>query len=124
MNLKQILPIAAAVATIGAGLAAMRPLTAVYASLTGLATVEDVRVVADDVKRHKVEVRMKYLQERMWDIEGYWGERFEAEKGRRHEGIEELLGWMPKESSATWRDLRAEYDALRAEMDRLDEKES
>jgi hypothetical protein len=80
-----------------------------------------VSVVEDDAARHKIEVRMEKLQERMWAMEDRWGDKFSAEKGRIHDSLEELLHFMTKEARDQFRALQAEYAALERELEKLDE---
>ena len=73
--------------------------------------------VNEDLKEHKIEVRMKHLQERMWTMEDRWGERYKENQGRIHHTMHELVMFMTAEARETYRELEAEYEALEAELE-------
>lgn len=117
LGVNKILVAASAVVTLSGALGVAVAVDNRYAKTA------EFRVVAEDLRRHKIEVRMKYLQERMWDIESYWRAVFKEENGRLPKDRDELLDFMPKETAKTWREYKDEYDDLKRELDNLDKKE-
>jgi len=94
-------------------------------SVAGTAGLEKrISVVEDDQQRHKIEVRMEKIQERMWDMERYWAEQFAKPVpqgfGRRHDTLDELIHFMTEVDRKQYRDLQREYDKLDKELEKLD----
>lgn len=86
------------------------------------ARADVVDSIRSDVDRHKVEVRMEKLQERMWAIEDRWADKFMAEKNRIHDSMEELLHFMTPEAREEYRRLEQEYEKLSAKMKETDDE--
>ena len=95
-------------------------LTVVVAKVANIdaryAKAEEVAQVAKRLDNKIIQDRMEKLQERMWDMEDRWGERFAVEKNRIHDTLEELLQFMTEEARDHYRDLQREYEKLERKL--------
>ncbi len=83
------------------------------------ARASTVSMVAEDLRVHKIEVRMKAIQERLWAMEDIWAERFKKAHGGLYRTLDELIQYMTPEARDRFRALQAEYEALEKELEDL-----
>ena len=109
----------------------LKLISAVFAVVIGLSTVVGVGArldgryaraaelsrVADDLDRHVIEVRMKAIQERLWNMEDKWSERYKKDNGGIHRTLDELVAYMTPEDRKRFRRLQAEYADLEKELE-------
>ena len=85
---------------------------------------ETVYEVEKDLECHKIEVRMRRIQERMWALDDYWGTKFYEARGRYYQTLEELIRFMTQEARDQYRALQEEYRALEKRLAELEKEKN
>ena len=79
----------------------------------------ELSALEDKLSLYMVEQRITSIQERLWEMEKVWGERFRSERGRYHDSIEELLSYMNPNARKEYYDLLEELQYWKARRDAI-----
>ena len=83
-----------------------------YALKDTVATKAEVSAVSERLDNKILDDRIAALQERIWNMEDRWSERFFKRHDRYPATTEELVAFMSEEARGTYRDMVEELEAL------------
>lgn len=105
---------------------------AVIAGFTGtmfsldarFAKSSDINYVSEKVDRHLIEKRIEFVQEKIWNMEDRWNERYFKQHEEYPETNEQLVAFMNEEARETYRDLKKELKELEHQLEGMDTKDA
>lgn len=80
--------------------------------------IEDLLLLNDRVEAMKIEDELLMVKKKLYAIEDRWGEKYrDANGGKYHESIEQLLAFMPKEYREEYRQLDEKRKLLEKQLE-------
>jgi len=87
------------------------------------AKADYVSIVEERLNVKIIQDRIDAIQERMWNIEDRWNERYKKEHNEYPKTIDILKSYMDKDTRETYRKLEEELEDLETELESIKKKQ-